>query len=262
MFATDFLFDNQRASDLGLMICSFNGDIETASGGEIEYNAIKTPGSDTFSIYGSQLNSVIVWNFSICKIPHANTSPYFDPYEESQVVKWLLNMKGYKTLQFNQPEYEDIFYQAYFNITPHQVAGQTIGFDLVATSNCAYGFSDIIKRKSILNSSAPLRLHIRSDVNTYILPKVKIKGTGNFKINNYSDENLQHSILTKALEFQNITKEIMMDSEMDIITGLSSPSDFNWHFLRLIDGKNIITTGSESNIEIEIQYREPRYIRI
>lgn len=43
MFATDFLFNNLRASDLGLMICSFDSSPNPASGGEIEYNAVKTP---------------------------------------------------------------------------------------------------------------------------------------------------------------------------------------------------------------------------
>lgn len=29
MFATDFIFDSQRLSDFGCMICSFDGDFQT-----------------------------------------------------------------------------------------------------------------------------------------------------------------------------------------------------------------------------------------
>lgn len=261
MFASDFLFDNQRASDLGLIICSFNNEFETASGGEIEFNTIHTPGNDKFTFYGSQFNSVITWNFSICKNPCSNKILYFDQYEESLIVKWLLHTDGYKILQFYQEGYSDISYYVYFNIIPHQIEGKTVGFDLTATSNCGYGYTNIIKRKTIINSSMPLKINIHSDINTYILPIVKVKGEGRFSIDNYKDMDLKYSILDKKIELA-ITKEVIMDSENDVIIGLQNPDDFNYHFLKLIDGINIITTDSISNIELEIQYREPRRIII
>lgn len=264
MFATDFTFDGRRASEMDLMICSFDGVLETASGGEIEYNVVKSPGRDSFTFYGSQFNSVLTWNFSICKNPRRTSNLYFDQYEESRIAKWLIRTDGYKYLQFDQPGYEDIFYKAYINAVPRQINGQTVGFDLVATSNCAYGFTDVIKRNETFNSSAPLLLNIHSDVNTYIFPKIKLKGSGNFNIDNYKDENFQDSLLDKPMEFKNVSAntEIFIDSNFDIITGLSNPNNFNWCFLVLADGKNFITTSSNSNIEIELQYREPRLIKI
>lgn len=276
MFATDFLFDGKRASDFGLMICSFSGEIEAASGGEIEYNVSKTPGRDKFTFYGAQLNSVIEWNFSICKDPRNNGNPYFSRYEESGIMKWLLKTDGYKPLQFKQPGYEDIFYNVYFKLTPHQIGGQTAGFDLTATSDCAYGFTDVITRKAVINASTPLELHIHSDINTYILPHVTLNQSGNFFIRNqkYIKPDIpENSPVTIGMErLQNISETIftgisnntpvIMDSDTDTIYGLTDPQTFNWHFLRLADGINIITTNSASDIEIEIRYREPRFVRI
>lgn len=259
MFASDFLFDNQRASDLGLIICSFNGEFETASGGEIEVNAIHTPGNDKFTFYGSQFNSVITWNFSICKNPCLNENIFFCQHEESLIAKWLLHTNGYKTLQFDQEGYADITYFVYFNMVPHQIDGKTVGFDLTATSNCGYGYTNILKRKAFINSSSHLKINIHSDINTYILPIVRVRGQGFFTINNYKDIELKHPILDKEIEL-NISQEVTMDSETDIISGIQSPSDFNYQFLHLIDGVNIITTNSISDIEIDIQYREPRRI--
>lgn len=254
MFATDFLFDNQRASDLGCMICSFDGGAETASGGEIEYNVVKAPNRDKYTFYGAQLDSVITWTFSICKNPCKNDTLYFDQYEESMITKWLLKTDGYKSFQFNQEGYEDIFYNVYINLSPHQIAGKTVGFDLEVTSDCAYGFSDIITRKAVISSSAPLTLNVHSDINTYILPYVKINGKGDFCISNDRDES------QKATEVKNVLREIIMDSDTDMISGISSPNDFNWHFLRLVDGINTITINPGSEVEIEIQYREPRRV--
>ena len=254
MFATDFLFDNQRASDLGCMICSFDGGSETASGGEIEYTVVKTPNRDNYTFYGAQFDSVITWAFSICKNPCKNDTLYFDQYEESMIAKWLLKTDGYKSFQFNQEGFEDIFYNVYINLSPHQIAGKTVGFDLEVTSDCAYGFSDIMTRKAIISSSTPLILNVHSDINTYLLPYVKINGTGNFCINNDEDT------LQKATEIKNVLQEITMNSDTEMISGITSPNDFNWYFLRLVDGRNTITTDSDSEVEIEIQYREPRRI--
>lgn len=256
MFATDFLFDNQRASDFGCIICSFDGGAETASGGEIEYNVVKPPNQDKHTFYGAQFDSVITWSFSICKNPCKNDNLHFDQYEESMIAKWLIRTDGYKQFQFNQDGYEDIFYNVYVNMSPRQIAGRTIGFDLEVTSDCAYGFSDIITRKADINFSTPLTLNVHSDVYTYLLPYVRINGTGNFNIRNDNDK-LQKETTLKNIS---LSQEIIMDSDTDEVSGLASPNDFNWHFLRLVDGINTITTDSETDIKIEIQYREPRRI--
>lgn len=289
MFATDFLFDGQYAGDFGLMICSFNGSPETASGGEIEYNTVKTPGRDRFSFYGAQCNSAIEWHFSICKDPDKDQNPYFTQYEESRTAKWLLQTDNNKLFCFCQEGYEDIFYYAHVNMTPHQILGQTVGFDLTVTSDCAYGFTGIIKQKATLNENSPtLEFRIQSDVNTCILPLIRIKTTGNFQISNTSDTGHPATIMQNLSAGKSM--EFIMDSDTDTIfiqndgaaAPLPDPDMFNWHFLRLVDGKNRIvfheaqkTHGAAARpadaetksvstdpteIEIEIQYREPRRI--
>lgn len=266
MFATDFLFDGQRASDFGCMICSFDGNTETASCGEIEYNVVKAPDNDIFTFYGSQFNSTIVWNFSICKNPCVNSKFYFNQYEESMIAKWLIKTDGYRWLQFEQDGYEDIFYKVYVNMLPHQTNGRTVGFDLTVTSNCAYGFSNIIKQYRRIDSDTKIKFNVYSDINTYILPTIKIiRGSsmiGDFSINNFSDDLLEKSVLNKPIIFKNIQGNLTVNSDTETIDGLSTPDDFNWSFLRLVDGVNIITTDSEIGFGIEIQYREPRFIRI
>lgn len=246
MFATDFLFNNLRASDLGLMICSFDSSPEPASGGEIECNVVKTPGRDRFTFYGSQFNSTLEWNFSICKDPDLNCSPAFTQYEESRIAKWLLR---------------------------YQIAGETVGFDLTATSDCAYGFSELIKKTAVIKEGAPLELFLHSDVDTYILPRVKVTGKGNFYISNDNDI-LQNVSLQKETLFRNMPTDaewkIIMDSDTDTILSvnsetnqtapLSNPNQFNWYFLRLVGGRNILSTNSESDVTIELQYREPRFV--
>ena len=255
MFATDFLFDSQRLSDFGCMICSFDGDFASAEGSEIEYNVVQSPNKDKFTFYGAKWSSQITWTFSICKNPCVDDDVYFSQYEESQLAKWLLKTNGYKYFQFDQEGYEDIYYKAYVHMMPHQVGGRTIGFDLTVTSDCAYGYTDLMIKKATINSSTPLRINVNNDITVDVLPFITINGNGNFYLRNESDT------MNKITEFKNVSATITMDSENDIIQGVL-PNDFNWHFLRLVDGNNIITTNSVSDIKLEIKYREARRILV
>lgn len=263
MFATDFLFDNNRASDFGLMIGSFDSRIETASGGNIEYNVIKTSNRDSFVFYGAQLNTVLTWNFSIVKNPCLNNGIYFNQYEESQIAQWLLKQDGYRWFQFDQEGYEDIYYKVQINMLPHQAGGQTIGFDLTVTSDCGYGYSEEIVKNYTLNVNTPIKLDIHSDTNSYILPYISLTGSGDFYISNNSDLSQKYSDIEsddKSTRLQNVTDKIIMDSDKDVITGISCSNDFNWYFLRLVNGVNNITTDSVNDIKIKFTYREPRKV--
>ena len=262
MFATDFLFDENRASDFGLMIGCFDGDSQTATGGNIEYTVVKTPNRDTFDFYGSQFNEVITWNFSIMKIPCMNEDEdmFFDQYEESRIAQWLLKQDGYRWFQFDQEGYEDIYYMVQINMLPHQICGRTIGFDLTVTSNCGYGFSEEIEKTYTFNNNKSIRLDIHGDTNSYILPYITIEnGNGDFYISNDSDLSQCHSN-AKETALNNISKTVTLDSDNDLIQGISSSSCFNWYFPRLVNGVNNITTNSTNDIKITFKYREPRRV--
>lgn len=259
MFATDYLFDLQRLSDFGCMICSFDGDLDTASGGDIEFNVVKAPNRDRYTFYGSQMESVLTWNFSICKNPclyNEYSELFFDQYEESMISNWMLKRDGYHWLQFDQEGYEDISYNVQVtSMTPHQIDGKTIGFDLSVVSDCGYGFTNEIVKKFTINSSNSYTLTLHTDMTEYVLPYIVIDGNGKFKINNENDT------LQSATQFKNINDQIVMDSDNNIITGINDfDEDFNWYFLRLVNGDNKLTTDSSSDIEIEIIYREARRV--
>lgn len=258
MFATDFIFDSQRLSDYDCIICSFDGEV-SSSGAEIEYNVVKAPNKNKYNFYGAQFNEVITWEFSICKNPCGNDNEYFDQYEESMLSKWLLKLDNYKWFQFDQEGYEDLFYMVTINMFPHQIAGRTVGFDLTVTSNCAYGFTDLIFKKAIINASTPLKFVVNNDLNVCEYPEMIITGQGDFYISNDSDKS-QNVILDKASEFTNVSTPIVMDSDNEIITGIASPDDFNWYFLRLVDGENILSTNSVYDVNIEFKYREARRV--
>jgi hypothetical protein len=262
MFATDFIFDENRLSDFDCIIGSFNGSDSTATGGEIEFTVVKAPSNDKFDFYGSQFNTVLEWEFSIIKNPCRNSHEemYFNQYEESELSRWLLRQDGYKYIHFIQDGFEDVYYKVQINMTPHQISGHTIGYDLTVTSDCGYGYSEEIVKESSIKKDTSYEFDVYGDVSSYILPTITISnGSGSFYLSNANDT-LQNYSNGKQTSFDNVIKEITMDSENDIISGIVSPDDFSWYFLRLLVGTNTISTDSENEINLKITYREPRRV--
>lgn len=265
MIATDFEFNNQKASDYDLIICSFDGEIQTATGGEIEFNTVKAPDSDKFTFYGAQYSSVLEWRFSIIKKPCVySNDPYFSTFEERQIFKWLGKRDGYHYLRFLQDDVEeDIYYNVKISVSPHQIYGKTVGYDLVVTSDSTFGYSSLIIKRATINKEKPLNLYIDNDTNNYLLPEIYITGLGDFYISNENDpeRNITKGKMTKFVDIKS-TDKIYMNSEHGIVLGILTEKFVSWNFLRLLDGKNIIVTDSENNITLEFRYREVRRVVI
>ena len=264
MFASDFLFDDQKASDFGLIISSESGGDAVVSGGEIDIVSVRPPDRDSFDYYLGKLDSPIQFNFSVLKYSCDDPNDiYVTPEEESRIARWLLRKskhQGYGWLQFDQDYYRDICYKVFFTeMKPMQVNGRTVGFELACISNCGYAFTNEKKHYFNLVSGTDVTIVLTNDIITYIYPRMKIiGGSGNFYIRNLSDPDVQNS----KSDFQNIASDLDINSEDDIINGILSPTDFNWIFPRMVDGDNVFTTNSSNTLTIELTYREVRRILV
>lgn len=247
MYATDFTFDNEKLSDYGLMICTFDGD-SVVSGGEIEPVVHKTPATDEYTYYASEINNVLTWTFSICKTgcdAESYDDYFFDQYEESEIAQWLLKTDGYRWLHFDQDDkYPDVYYKVYINMTPHQVGGMTVGFDLTITSNCGYGFSHEYTA-TLSQNEQPLVINVDNDLTRYSYPEVTLQ-TNSDECYIYNANDLEQNLDNgKECRFKNLGDHvstpltITMDTANDIIEGVT-PEQFNWYFLRLLRGENKI----------------------
>lgn len=256
---SDFVFDGQRASDYGLVLCVFDGEYQPASGGEAEFETVKPPNNDNFVFYGSQYDSPLEWNISVMKNKCYAKSLTFSIEEERMVRKWLERRDGYYWFRFCQEDDSDnILYKAQIKVASHVISGKTMGFDLTITANSAFGYTELQKRKLSINNTSPATLYIDTDTNKYILPLINIEGTGNFYISNDNDP-VRNYASGKTASFSNVTGKIIMDSENMVLDGLSL-DNFSGYFLRLVDGKNVIRTNSPYNISLEIYYREARRV--
>lgn len=255
MVAMNFIFNGVSSESYKVIICTFDNSSGNtlASGGEVEFVTSKAPRGDKFNYHGCKYDIPLKWNFAIAKNPETSDSQYFTYDEEREVASWLMADDGYHWLQF-EVDY-NIFYKVYFNITPYQIGGQTAGFEVEVISNCAYGFSEEQTRKFTLNSATPYEFNLQHDRRSYIYPYIEIVGKGN-EINIKNESDLQQ-VATTIKKLSSVT----FDGENKIVTGVI-PDDFNWRFLRLKDGKNIITTNSANDLEIVLKFRTARRVVI
>lgn len=270
MFTTDFVFDGKRASDMGFVLCSFDGEREPATGGEVEFEVVKPPDNDKFEFYGAQYTSPLEWNISIMKdICRYKEDLYFTNEEERMVYKWLQRRDGYHWFCFcKQDEDAEVVFNVKINVLPHCIGGRTIGFDLTVTTDSAFGYTPLQKKVGSVSKSSPFILYVDTDTKGYILPEINIIGSGKFYISNDSDP-VRNYANGKAAEFgtektsdqQSVSGTIYMNSEYGILEG-TALSNFNCRFLRLVDGKNVFTTNSTNAIKLEIFYREVRRIAV
>lgn len=246
MYATDFIFDGVNLSSKGYMICTFDGD-SIVSGGEIKPIVKKTPSVDEYTYYAAEINNVLTWELGICKLPCGTEA--FEPlnqYEESELAQFLLKTDGYRWLQFVQPDdYPDVFYKVYINMTPYQIGGQTFGYNLTITSNCGYGFSHEYTA-TLSSEDQPLTINVNNDLNRYIYPTVSLE-TNSDECYIYNENDLEQNLENgKECRIKNLgdnvetPRTIFMDSGNDLVQGLEYPDQFNFHYLRLVDGENNI----------------------
>ena len=258
MYASKFTYNGHSSEEFGIIIGSIDNN-DSFSGGEVEVKNVQSPGKDEFDYFTETFPNVLVWNFTVIKYNCDNINDrYLTVDEERHIIKWLMGNEGYHDLVFNDGEHEDIHYMVYFNATPCQIAGRTVGYNLTATSNCGYGFTKEYVLTDILNSSHPIQIQINNDLKRKVMPYIIINSNGStkFTISNNNQTNIPLTITSK---FSDASGEIVMDSKNDIITNIP-PSGFNYEFLYFIDGMNTISTDSDNDINVTIKYRENRRV--
>ncbi len=266
MFAQEFIFNGQSSKEYGVMICSFNGET-SVSVGEIEVTTILAPNKNEHDYYDTIMSGVLSWNFSIIKNNcFDQNDSYFSADEERHIVKWLMGERGYKELLFIQDGYENIYYKAYFQITPHQIGGRTVGYDLTATANASYGYTMEYNRVDYFQDEnenfKPIQIQINNDIRTKLYPYITIENMSGDTIEIINSDIHGNEICKSIFYNMNMSKNdlILMDSYNDIIQGLDNASSFNYGFLYLVDGMNVLTCNANTNVKFTISYREIRKV--
>lgn len=272
MHCSDFIFDNERLSGHGYMMCNFDGADTSWNGGDVTFKTVKPPSSNVFTHYCSSFEEPISFNLSIMKNPCDNSSQEemsFAQDEESYIMRWLQRLDGYHWFAFDQEGWEDVWFNIQINPKPHYINGDIVGYDLTCVADSPYGYSRLYTKKislshSSTNNSNSVNIKNYSDIPGYFHPKVKITphGNGNVYLLSGCDDYKKITRIENAIK----NNAIILDKNNDEIEGINNINNFNFVFPVMAnsykDINTVFTNIGDVDIDMEIEYRFIRRVAV
>ena len=131
------------------------------------------------------------------------------------------------------------------------------------TADAPFGYSSLITKKfEITDTNKSVNIYVNTDEDDYIYPYVEISmaGYGDLKITNNTEIEHKNFSLNNVVSNEVITINNSLPIIRSSQNGHNVYSDFNKHWIRLVDGKNVLTFNL--NCTVKIQYREIRKVGV
>lgn len=259
MYCMDFEYANEKLSDYGMIVCSFNGSggAETvSSGADITFSQSKPSMGNRFNLYSSSYEEPFTATFQICKNPRMAKS--FDEMcistaESSAVQRWLCRKNKYHKFKLFQDGYEHIYWNATFSSKQVNVDGRQVGFEVTVCTDAPYAYMDKIEIEKDCSEILEFDIYDSSDEVGHISPDMEILflEDGDFTLENSMD----YRKPTRISGCRSGEK-IKIDGKNQIITTSLSThllhSNFNYVFPKIFntydDNKNTFNCSLKCNL--------------
>ncbi|MGN0166387.1 MAG: phage tail domain-containing protein [Lachnospiraceae bacterium] len=259
----DFIFDGEKLSDYGYVVCSVGSAVglETAAISEMSVTEIKSPLSERSHIAAASYDTNLSSTIQIMKTPCGSekVSPVTNE-DLSALTRWLCR-KEYKWFSpIGENAADTVYHQVRFQVRQLLLADRRIGLELDIISNAPFGYTE---KKEVLLSyhENGNSLTLDSDEEGYIYPDavITINEDGNLLITNAYENRITRINNCKSGEVLTFTggDTLQLVSSRE---GHDLSADFNYNFIRLCsrykDSVNTFTTSIDCHIRLK--YREIR----
>ena len=147
IYTCDFEYDGVKLSDLGYIVCEFdgNGGVDTVNtGSEITFITVPMHDGKRYAVTGSKYDKCLSTSFQICKDPetHMENEMAITDEEFRYLSRWL-NRREY--LWFNSFDSEATtrpWFRASFTLTRVDVGNTTYGVELNMTTDAPFGYGE------------------------------------------------------------------------------------------------------------------------
>lgn len=263
LFNKNVIIDDFVSSNYGLLLLSFDYD------GESE---------DDFALGGS-IETVFLGNSRISTLTSAKYQQYLTPrltlvrqngsYIETpllrEVVSKLSGKNRWSWLQVYDNSYgETLNYRCVITeISCKKINGKIAGIIIDFQCDSMYAYTKKYQyKRALTNANNTITLINSSDeLNDYLYPKVTITTDDSsemFTVKNGSDNNyttrIENVVAGETIELNGSLSEIASTNTNNIL------DRFNFHFIRLVPGKNTLTFSSPCTVTLE--YRLLRKVGI
>lgn len=239
----DFEYDGLLLSDMGYMVCDFGSKgLETVdNGADINFNTIPLFYGTKHELINTNYSDCLTATFQICKNPCNDYTEKITVEEFNRLTYWLSRKNFYKFKIIND-EYEDIFFEATFNIRRIEFGGEIYGLELEMKTNRPYGLRELVFNSRTLSAGESLIINDMSNEEGFIYPYIEITlgdNSGTLTIQNSLSNEV--TIINGCSAGEKITFNYPM-----ITSSLSThkiQDAFNWTFPKLIN-----TFSNQKNI--------------
>ncbi len=240
-YGYQFVFNGISSWEYGLMIYDLSGSKEDgvfASAPSAIFED-RTAWRNTPIYYGVSKNKPLTFTLTFGALPE-NRKPWLSRWEMDAIASWLTGEEGYKYLEIMQPDMEAFRYKCMITDMKYTTYGKypwAFSCEVQCDSPYAYLYPETISQSVAGQATRDFNNRASSK---YYRPKMEITlyAKSEFRIINHSDQD-------REFVFNAITGTyplvITVDNENEIITnnrGLNLYDSFNFHFFRLVRGKN------------------------
>lgn len=255
----DFIFDGEKLSDYGYMICSFDSvGLETSTISEINFTEIKSPLSDISHKVATGYESNLSRTIQIMKMNCDDTNNYDNDNKDiSTLTKWLCR-KDYKWFQWiKDGVVEEIYYEVRINLKQIKLSDSSIGFELDIISNRPYGLSEekVIEIDNDIIDTATGDVICVDNSSDNLMIDITLFGKS--VQNTYSGKNLLENIRGNVVSYGGVTFTKNSDGSVTVVgTSTTDVTEYyvkgNWtnteNILPLESGSFISSGTGTSNI--------------
>lgn len=247
----DFIFDGERLSDKGYMICYDGVNEEELPVSSMVYDTIKASLSDVVHKVAHNYEENYTRTFAIMKSPCDNNDYYLTESNISALTRWLVR-KQYKVFRYIDDDAttpHTIWYKTQNTINKIYYGDKVVGLNITVNTNAPYGFAN---ETSVTWSDTSKTISVSTDEEGYIYPNITITclAAGNLTIKNSRESRTTQINNVIANEIITITGGDVQQISSSV-NGHDLSVDFNYVFPRLCatysNKSNTITTNLSSN---------------
>lgn len=250
----DFEYDGLTLSDMGYMICSFDGDgSETVSNGsQITFNTVPTLNGYKHELSSAKYEECLQATIQICKDVCTYDDMEISVDDLRSLMSWL-NRKEFHKFKLLDDDYIDLYFEASFNVNKILIAGKVCGLELSMITNRPFALQE--PRTIVINNlieNGKKTLYDTSDEEGYIYPRMEIT------INQSGNLNIHNDLENRDMYIANCTNGETITLDYPVIaSSLNSheiQNDFNWNFFRIANTfrnkKNDLTISLPCTIKL------------
>ena len=144
MRAHDFIYNEKKLSEFGMIIASFDGSkgLETIDGAEITFNTVSSLGGSKYHLVSTQYEDCLTATIQIAKYSCDTDIQEISPHEYRELTKWL-SRKGFYKFKILDEYNIDLYHEAAFtNISRIEIDGKLYGLELTIQTNRPFALKE------------------------------------------------------------------------------------------------------------------------